>query len=290
MRLLRTYSAVVLLANQSMLALADSRWGFSDATLTVQGKGSGVGSGSKEKLSDSKALSSPVQLGTADSLKIILTIQEGKRASRPHQAFLLVEDAATGLETSFPFAVKDNGKAKLEITHKDIPAQLISSSTTLAASLIFASFGSSKPYHSPAFALNIALDPSAPRAVPESPLRYGKLPAIHHIFKTDPRSPPKFITIVFTAAVLAAVPTLAGLWLSLGANANHVSKALGGAPVAHILFFGSIFAMEGIFFMYYSSWNLFQTLPAAAVVGTVTFLSGSRALTEVQERRLAGLR
>ena len=96
-------------------------------------------------------------------------------------------------------------------THKDIPAQLISSSTTLAASLIFASFGSSKPYHSPAFALNIALDPSAPRAVPESPLRYGKLPAIHHIFKTDPRSPPKFITIVFTAAVLAAVPTLAGL-------------------------------------------------------------------------------
>jgi oligosaccharyltransferase complex subunit delta (ribophorin II) len=48
--------------------------------------------------------------------------------------------------------------------------------------------------------------------------------------------------------------------------------------------------MEGIFFMYYTSWNLFQTLPAAGVVALVAFLSGSRALTEVQERRLAGLR
>ena len=42
--------------------------------------------------------------------------------------------------------------------------------------------------------------------------------------------------------------------------------------------------------MYYTSWNLFRTLPVLLAIGTVTFLSGSRALTEVQERRLAGLR
>ena len=60
--------------------------------------------------------------------------------------------------------------------------------------------------------------------------------------------------------------------------------------MAHSLFLGSIVAMEGVFFMYYVSWNLFQTLPVAAVVGTVALLSGSRALTEVQERRLAGER
>ena len=62
------------------------------------------------------------------------------------------------------------------------------------------------------------------------------------------------------------------------------------APVAHALFLGSIVGLEGILFLYYSSWNLFQTLPALFVVGTVTFVSGSRALTEVQDRRLAGLR
>lgn len=48
--------------------------------------------------------------------------------------------------------------------------------------------------------------------------------------------------------------------------------------------------MEGVFFMYYTSWNLFQTLPPALGIGLVTFLSGSRALREVQGRRIAGLR
>lgn len=79
-------------------------------------------------------------------------------------------------------------------------------------------------------------------------------------------------------------------WLALGANADHLQKALSSAPVAHGVFFGSIVAMEGVFFMYYSAWNLFQTLPVAGVVGVVAFLSGTRALGEVQRRRLAGER
>jgi oligosaccharyltransferase complex subunit delta (ribophorin II) len=62
------------------------------------------------------------------------------------------------------------------------------------------------------------------------------------------------------------------------------------APVSHVLFVGSIVGIEVVFFMYYTTWNLFQTLPVLGVVSVVAFLSGSRALTEVQERRLNGLR
>lgn len=129
-----------------------------------------------------------------------------------------------------------------------------------------------------------------PLNIPDAPLRYAAESEIHHIFRSDPKSPPKIITIVFAAAVVAALPVLLGTWATLGANANHLSKALSDAPISHALFYGSILATEGIFFLYYTSWNLFQTLPAAAVVGLVAFISGSRALTEVQERRLAGLR
>jgi oligosaccharyltransferase complex subunit delta (ribophorin II) len=155
---------------------------------------------------------------------------------------------------------------------------------------VIGSFGSSVPYKSKVFDLQVSRDPNAPLTVPEAPLRYAAEPEIHHIFRSDPQSPPKIITLVFAAAVVAALPVLFGVWATLGANASHLSKALGDAPVSHALFYGSILAMEGIFFMYYTSWNLFQTLPAAGVVGFVAFLSGSRALTEVQERRLAGLR
>lgn len=138
--------------------------------------------------------------------------------------------------------------------------------------------------------MQVARDENIPLSIPEAPLRFAAESEIHHIFKSDPKSPPKIITIVFAAAVAGALPVLLGVWASLGANAGHLSKALSNAPVSHGLFYGSILAMEGIFFLYYTSWNLFQTLPAAAVVGIVAFLSGSRALSEVQERRLAGLR
>lgn len=76
----------------------------------------------------------------------------------------------------------------------------------------------------------------------------------------------------------------------LGANLNHLSKAISAAPVSHTLFFGSIVGMEFVFYMYYTNWNLFQVLPVAGIVSVVGYLSGSGALTEVQERRLNGER
>lgn len=79
-------------------------------------------------------------------------------------------------------------------------------------------------------------------------------------------------------------------WLYLGANLNHLSKAFQSAPISHTLFYGSIIGIEGIFFLYYTSWNLFKTLPILFAAGIIAFLSGSRALSEVQERRLAGER
>lgn len=124
----------------------------------------------------------------------------------------------------------------------------------------------------------------------EAPERLSKKAEIHHIFKSDPRSPPRLVSLVFTLAVLGALPVLLGTWLLLGANVDHLSGAFGRSPVAHGLFFGSVLAMEGVLFLYYTSWNLLQILPVAGIVAAVAYISGSRALTEVQERRLAGQR
>ncbi|KAK5144014.1 hypothetical protein LTR04_001702 [Oleoguttula sp. CCFEE 6159] len=289
MRILSSFFSATLLASAGLVSAASS-WGFEDATLSVQGKGSGVGNGLKEKLDPSTPLSKFVSLGASDTLKIILTASEDKTPKKPHQALLTLREASSGLEESYPFSVKDTGKAKVEVTHKDLPIQLLSSSQPLSASLVIGSFGSATPLQKHVFDLTIQRDPNTPLAIPSPPLRYGQLPEIHHIFRSDPKNPPKIISLFFTLAVLATLPVLLGSWLMLGANFNHLGKALGGAPVSHALFFGSIVALEGIFFLYYTSWNLFQTLPAAAAVGLVAFLSGSRALSEVQERRLAGLR
>ena len=54
-------------------------------------------------------------LGASDILKVLLTAKEEKKAKRPHQAFLRLEDLGSGLGTSYALTVKDTGKGKLEL-------------------------------------------------------------------------------------------------------------------------------------------------------------------------------
>ncbi|KAL4922528.1 Oligosaccharyltransferase subunit Ribophorin II-domain-containing protein [Aspergillus aurantiobrunneus] len=284
----QTLFQLSLLASAALPAAAAS-WGFADATVSVQTKGAGVGAGLKEDIPRNGALSNPVQLGNADTLKVTLTAQEGKSAKSAHQVFLLLQEPNSGLDISYPFSVKGNGKSRLELTWKDLPSQFISTTEPFDARILIGSFGSSQPYNEPVFRLSLARNPDEP--VPTFEVsRYGKLPEIHHIFKSDPQSPPIIVTLAFVAIVLATFPILAGVWLYLGANINHLSAAIQSAPLPHAVFLGSLLAIEGIFFLYYTSWTLFQILPAVAAVGTVAIISGSRALGEVQGRRLAGLR
>ncbi|OAX82127.1 hypothetical protein ACJ72_03522 [Emergomyces africanus] len=240
---------------------AASGWGFDDATITIAQKDAGIGAGLKEN-----------------------------SAKRPHQAFLLLKELDTGLDLSYPLSVKESGKARVELTQKDLPAQFMRSSKPIEASFVIASFGSAPGYDSPAFQLDVTRDDAVSGPLPSDSFRYGKREEIHHTFKPDPKSPPIIITLVFVGAVLAALPTLAGLWFFLGVNLNHLPVALKSSPIPHCLFLGSIVGLEVIFFLYYTTWNLFQTLPATVAVGAVAFVTGSRALSEVQGRRLAGLR
>ena len=55
--------------------------------------------------------------------------------------------------------------------------------------------------------------------VPEKPQRYAADEEIHHIFREEPRSPPKVISLVFAAAVLAAAAR------EIAASQNPKSKA-----------------------------------------------------------------
>jgi oligosaccharyltransferase complex subunit delta (ribophorin II) len=71
-------------------------------------------------LSDHVPLSTPVELGQTDTLKIILTATENGKAKRPHQAFLLLRDQDNGLETSFPLTLKDSGKGKVDFVSTNL--------------------------------------------------------------------------------------------------------------------------------------------------------------------------
>ncbi|KAJ5376766.1 hypothetical protein N7509_013652 [Penicillium cosmopolitanum] len=278
MHLWQATAPLCLLASAALPTVAASAWGFTDASVAVQPKGAGINGGFKEQISSSKPLASPLAFTGADTLRVTLTTQEGSSAKRPHQAFLLLKDSQSGLDISYPFT-----------TQKELPLQFLTLPNPVDARVVIGGFGSSEAYDHSVFKLSIERDVNIPIPTAEAP-RYGKLPEIHHTFKNDPTNPPIVITLAFVGAVIASLPVLAGLWLFLGVNLNHLPTALKSAPLPHAVFLASLAGFEGIFFLYYTSWNLFQVLPAAAVVGAVAFVSGSRALGEVQGRRLAGLR
>ncbi|KAL6789406.1 Alpha/Beta hydrolase protein [Trichoderma sp. SZMC 28012] len=278
------FSVASTLLALATVASAASSWTFSDGTVKVLSK---AGNDAVEKFSGVDRVQNTLTLGHQDKLKVTLTTKDGSTAKRPHQAFLVVKEAS-GLEAPFPLTVKDSGKGTVEISQKDLPVQLLLSQEPLEASLVLASFGSSKGSVTPVFDFTVKLDAASSAPSYEKPLRYGKLAEIHHIFRADPKNPPKIVSITFALAVLATVPALFIGWFALGGNFTHVQKALGNAPISHVVFFGSIVAMEGVFFLYYTQWNLFQTLPAIGAVGVAAFLSGTKALGEVQRRRLAG--
>lgn len=67
------------------------------------------------RLEPATALSKSVSLGPADTLKLQLTTVDGKKAARPHQAFLTLTDPTTGVEESFVLNVKESGKGKVDL-------------------------------------------------------------------------------------------------------------------------------------------------------------------------------
>ncbi|KAI0906719.1 Oligosaccharyltransferase subunit Ribophorin II-domain-containing protein [Ustulina deusta] len=278
---------LVLLAAGAAQAASASSWGFDDATVQVNAK---KGAGSKERFSETKPLSHPVAIGNTESIKVLLVAKDDGKGKRPHQAFVVLQDELSGLEAPFPMTVKENGKAVVDIKYADLPVQLATSTAPLKASVVLASFGSSQGLNTPVFSVTLKTDPNATPLVYEKPLRYGKRELIHHTFRADPKNPPKIISAFFSLAVLATVPVLFVGWLALGANVSHLQSALRNAPIAHGVFFGSLVALEGVFYLYYVSWTLFEVLPIIGVVGAATFLSGVKALSEVQSRRLAGER
>jgi oligosaccharyltransferase complex subunit delta (ribophorin II) len=100
-------------------------------------------------------------------------------------------------------------------TQKDIPVQLLTSSKPLQATLLLASFGASKGFSNHVFNIEIKLDATTPSPRYDKPLRYGKLGEINHIFKADPKSGPKIVSLFFVFAVLASLPILLGMVLFL---------------------------------------------------------------------------
>ncbi|KRZ15654.1 Dolichyl-diphosphooligosaccharide--protein glycosyltransferase subunit 2 [Trichinella zimbabwensis] len=108
---------------------------------------------------------------------------------------------------------------------------------------------------------------------------YKMKPEIVHSFRPPEKRPPKFISDIFSVAVVIPFFILLCIWFYLGANIWGIPFS----PVVIVFHAG----LGGIFWLYYQFWihlNMFETLKYLGILGTITFLSGISVLRKRADR------
>ncbi|KAK7205841.1 hypothetical protein BZA70DRAFT_277183 [Myxozyma melibiosi] len=194
-----------LLAAAGLAAPLVSAWTFKDASLSITEK---AGTLQTESFSTSKKLAEAVSLPiTATArFRFVIESEEGGR-SIPHQTYIQISDPSTGLETSFPADVRDNGRSRVDIEYKLIPKALLGPDKPLLCKLIIGSFGTEE-------SLIAEIGTIVPQFKGEpspSPLRFGPRPEIIHIFKSDPRYISESVASIVSFSVVALGVLLLGV-------------------------------------------------------------------------------
>ncbi|KAF7996632.1 hypothetical protein HCN44_002278 [Aphidius gifuensis] len=107
---------------------------------------------------------------------------------------------------------------------------------------------------------------------------YVPKPEIKHMFREPEKRPPVLVSNLFTGLCLAPVLILLVLWVKLDVNVSKFPFSI-SAIVFH-LGLGSIFVLFGIFWL---QLNMFVTLRYLFGLGVVTFLSGSKLLSHINQ-------
>lgn len=120
---------------------------------------------------------------------------------------------------------------------------------------------------------------------------FGVQPEIHHVFREAEKMPPVAFSQLFTLITLAPWLILIAGWLQLGYTPNKVISELFSGSTLHTVyitsFLGSLVSLEYLFYLYWTKLNLFQTLTYLSGLTIITFLTGQRALSSIQAKRIA---
>ncbi|KAK9472547.1 uncharacterized protein V1510DRAFT_445237 [Dipodascopsis tothii] len=266
--------SIVAVVAAAIAAVPAAAWSFKDGSIAVVER---AGTLSTAEFSAASA-AGVIRVPTGATARVKFDVVGGV----PHQAFVLVSDAVSGLQTVVVADVRGNGRARADIDAKTVPAPLLTG-RPLNVELVLASFGADAPLRVPVGSVVL------PAVDSPAPVRYAAQPEIHHTFRPAPRTAPRSITLLFCAAVGAALLGLFVSWAALGLAPNNLAAAAKASPFGHLGFLSALVLLESAFFRFYVGDSVFKLLGSTCVLAPILFVCGSRALREVRTRRLAGL-
>ncbi|KAL4210029.1 Dolichyl-diphosphooligosaccharide--protein glycosyltransferase subunit Swp1 [Rhizopus microsporus] len=114
-------------------------------------------------------------------------------------------------------------------------------------------------------------------------------PEIHHVFRPNEKMPPVLFSQLFSLIVLSPWLILIFGWLSLGYTPAKVMSdfaSFNRSSIYILGFIGSLVAIEYLFYLYWTKLNLMEMLPYFGGLCVITFITGQRALSSIQQKRI----
>jgi len=238
------------------------------------------GKSQKETLSLEQPLSTPLELGNSDVLKLSFQVilDPEDEGVQPHQSFLRLIDPETDEEGILPLRVSSSGKVKYELNMAKPPLTLPpTTSSPLQVVLILGSYE-----HTGAIwhLFDLVLPASQPPPQAPDEYLYHPQPEIHHTFRSDQKHAPQFISGVFTVAVAAP-------WLVLVGMLSQIEHPLPNLMSSTVMPFVALLGcFEYLLFKYWVSLKLGDVLLYGSILGLPTLAAGKRALTALSHQRL----
>lgn len=255
---------------------AQADWSVKNGQLSIVARGTTVETKDFDEVDK-------VFLPAHSTIDLSFETHDGKKGSRAHQTVAVLSDESTGLQYSFPAGnVKPNGKAKIAIAQKNVPIAL-QSAKELTLSLLVGSFDDNKPFRTE-LTKEVIVEQTGSHT---KPTRLAAKDEIYHLFREDPSRVPAPIALFFAGGAIALLVIILGFWSATG-NFNAFSLAIQGSPSGHVGLLLSLLAYEVTFFRYFRGTSIFDTLSAFAIITPIALFSGSRALSEVKQRRDEG--
>jgi len=109
---------------------------------------------------------------------------------------------------------------------------------------------------------------------------YLPRPEIKHLFREPEKRPSVLVSNLFTGLCLLPLAILIVAWFKLGANISNFPVTL--SAIGFHIGLGAIF---GLFYCYFLTLNMFETLRYLGLIGIPTFLFGNRLLSGIAAKR-----
>lgn len=238
-----------------------------------------------------KLLSSP-QITPKQTLEVLFTVTSGGEALKPQQVFLAIQHISTGaVAYAVGKASKKDASYVITAPASSVLTQIGNQGGEYSVTLLIGDVSVSNPVSWVLGELELVLDANTQTGTPGT-VRTSRLqpvsnqePVIQHMFRPAEKRPPATVSLAFSGLTL--VPLLGVVFYStvvLGINFKAWPKD-GTTSIAALGFHGLTAAFLVVYLLFWTQWNLAETLPVVLALGLALALVGHKALSGLATER-----